>query len=78
MQKQQAFQAGNALQTKKDQAWAAFYTPPTFREHPVDWSAQVECGNQYMRAKKVFEQKWRRSTRLSKSRRLCWIMDGLG
>jgi len=58
MQKQQAFQAGNALQNKKDQAWAAFYTPPTSCEHPADWSAQVECGNQYMRAKKVFEQKW--------------------
>jgi hypothetical protein len=57
-QRQQSFQAANALQKKKDQAWAAFYTPPTSCEHPADWNAQVECGNQYMRAKKVFEQRW--------------------
>jgi hypothetical protein len=57
-QKQRALQAANALQKKKDLAWAAFYTPPASCEHPPDWSAQVECGNQYMRAKKVFEQKW--------------------
>lgn len=56
--KQPAFQAANALQKKKDQAWAAFYTPPTSCEHPADWSAQVECGNQYMRAKKRFEERW--------------------
>ena len=56
--KQQAFQVANALQKKKDLAWAAFYTPPASCEHPADWTAQVECGNQYMRAKKVFEQQW--------------------
>jgi len=27
-------------------------------EHPVDWKAQVECGDQYMRAKKDFESAW--------------------
>jgi Protein of unknown function (DUF2726) len=58
IQRQQSFQATNALQKKKDQAWAAFYTAPASCEHPADWSAQVECGNQYMRAKKVFEQRW--------------------
>jgi hypothetical protein len=57
-QRQQAMQIANALQKKKDLAWAAFYTAPTSCEHPADWSAQVECGNQYMRAKKLFEQKW--------------------
>jgi hypothetical protein len=56
--KQQAFQVANALQKKKDLAWAAFYTAPASCEHPADWSSQVECGNQYMRAKKAFEQKW--------------------
>jgi len=56
--KQQALQVANALQKKKDLAWAAFYTPPASCEHPAHWTAQVECGNQYMRAKKVFEQKW--------------------
>jgi hypothetical protein len=52
------FQAANALQKKKDQAWGAFYSAPVSCEHPVDWAAQVECGNQYMRAKKRFEEKW--------------------
>jgi hypothetical protein len=58
LQKQQALQAANALQKKKDLAWAAFYTAPASCEHPADWNAQVECGNLYMRAKKVFEQRW--------------------
>jgi hypothetical protein len=58
--KQPALQAANALQRKKDLAWAAFYSAPASCEHPADWSAQVECGNQYMRAKRVFEQLWER------------------
>jgi hypothetical protein len=58
VQKQQALQATNALQKKKDLAWAAFYSAPASCEQPADWSAQVECGNQYMRAKKLFEQRW--------------------
>lgn len=57
-QKRVQIQAANALQKKKDQAWAAFYSAPASCEHPVDWKAQVECGNQYMRAKRVFEQRW--------------------
>jgi len=56
--KQQALQVANALQKKKDLAWAAFYTPPASCEHPADWTAQVECGNLYMRAKKRFEERW--------------------
>jgi hypothetical protein len=51
-------QEAAAQQRQKDLAWAAFYSAPASCEHPVDWKAQVECGNQYMRAKKVFEQKW--------------------
>jgi hypothetical protein len=47
-----------ALQKQKNLAWAASYSPPVSCEHPVDWSAQVECGNQYMRARKLFEQRW--------------------
>jgi hypothetical protein len=62
-QRQQAFQVANALQKKKDLAWEAFYTPPAFCEHPVDWTAQVECGNLYMRAKKRFEEQWETSQR---------------
>jgi hypothetical protein len=56
--KQQAFQVAKALQKKEDLAWAAFYTPPASCEHPVDWTAQVECGNLYMRAKRRFEERW--------------------
>jgi hypothetical protein len=57
-QKQVQLQAANALQKKKDLAWAAYYSAPASCEHPADWTAQVECGNLYMRAKKVFEQRW--------------------
>lgn len=57
-QKHVQLQAANALQRKKDQAWASFYSAPASCEHPVDWTAQVECGNQYMRAKKRFEEQW--------------------
>ena len=46
------------LQRQKDHAWLAYYSAPASCEHPVDWKAQVECGNQYMRAKKEFEQQW--------------------
>lgn len=58
-QKRVQLQAANSLQMKKDQAWAAFYSAPTSCEHPADWAAQVECGNQYMRAKKRFEERWK-------------------
>jgi very-short-patch-repair endonuclease len=57
-QKQVQLRVANALQKKKDRAWAAFYSAPASCEHPVDWTAQVECGNQYMRAKKRFEEQW--------------------
>jgi hypothetical protein len=46
------------LQRQKDHAWLAYYSAPASCEHPVDWKAQVECGNQYMRAKKEFEKQW--------------------
>lgn len=51
-------QAAVALQKRKDHAWAAVYSAPPSCEHPVDWNAQVECGNQFMRAKKRFEAQW--------------------
>ena len=57
-QKRVQLEVANELQKKKDLAWAAFYSAPASCEYPVDWKAQVECGNQYMRAKKMFEQKW--------------------
>jgi hypothetical protein len=46
------------LQRQKDHAWLANYAAPASCEHPVDWRTQVECGNQYMRAKKEFEKQW--------------------
>jgi hypothetical protein len=51
-------QAAADLQRQKDHAWLAYYSAPASCEHPVDWKAQVECGNQYMRAKKEFEKQW--------------------
>ena len=51
-------QEAAALQKQKYLAWAAFYSAPASCEHPTDWDAQVECGNKYMRAKKLFEQGW--------------------
>jgi uncharacterized protein DUF2726 len=58
MQKQQALQVANAVQKKKDTAWAAFYSAPASCEHPPSWKDQVECGNLHMRAKKRFEEQW--------------------
>jgi len=46
------------LQRQKDHAWLAHYSAPASCEQPVDWKAQVECGNRYMRAKKEFEKQW--------------------
>jgi len=51
-------QAATELQRQKDHAWLAYYSAPASCEHPADWKAQVECGNQYMRAKKEFEREW--------------------
>lgn len=57
-QRRAELQATAELQRRKNRAWLAFYSSPTSCEHPVDWSAQVECGNQYMRAKQAFEAQW--------------------
>jgi hypothetical protein len=47
-----------SLGKQKNLAFAAFYSPPPSCEHPIDWSAQVDCGNRYIRAKRAFELKW--------------------
>jgi hypothetical protein len=49
------------LQRQKDRAWADSYSSPASCEHPPDWNAQVDCGNQYMRAKRAFEEQWGRT-----------------
>jgi Protein of unknown function (DUF2726) len=56
--RQSEMRAAAAAKKEKASAWAAFYVAPASCEHPVDWTAQVECGNRYMRAKKVFDSRW--------------------
>ena len=56
--RQRQLQAFASRDKQKQVAWAAYYSAPASCEHPVNWAAQVECGNMYMRAKKVFEQGW--------------------
>jgi hypothetical protein len=51
-------QAAADLQRQKNRAWSAFYSAPASCEHPASWNDQVECGNKYMRATKLFEQQW--------------------
>jgi hypothetical protein len=53
-----AKQAAEALAKQEEAAWLAYYKAPASCEHPPAWADQVECGNQYMRAKKAFEQQW--------------------
>lgn len=43
---------------RKEAAWNAYYSLPANCEHPPAWKDQVECGNQYIRAKKAFEVQW--------------------
>jgi len=43
---------------RKEKAWVAYYVAPASCEHPPAWKDQVDCGNQYIRAKREFEQQW--------------------
>jgi hypothetical protein len=72
-QKRVQVQAANALQKKKDQAWAAFYSAPASCEHPPSWKDQVECGNLYIRSKKRFDERWAASQGIGG--RWSWEMD---
>jgi hypothetical protein len=74
-QRQQELLASTALREKKDLAWAAFYKRGASCEHPADWSAQVECGNQYMRAKKAFEERWEREHPASQADVSALVLD---
>lgn len=69
-------QETSALAKEKNLAWAAFYSAPASCEHPVDWNAQVECGNQYMRAKRAFEQNWAAEHSSSQGIGAAVILDG--
>lgn len=42
-------------------AWTAEWKVSPDCEHPVDWDAQVECGNRYIRARRKFESQWSQS-----------------
>jgi very-short-patch-repair endonuclease len=53
-----AQQAHAALERRRQAAWAAYYQVPASCEHPPDWADQVECGNQYIRAKREFDKRW--------------------
>jgi hypothetical protein len=50
--------AEDALEKRKQAAWVAFYQTPANCEQPAAWADQVECGNQYIRAKRAFEKVW--------------------
>jgi len=53
-----AQQAADALANRKQAAWAEYYKPPASCEHAPAWQDQVECGNQFIRAKREFEKQW--------------------
>jgi hypothetical protein len=53
-----AQQAAVAQEKRKERAWAEFYKADDSCEHPSDWAEQVECGNQYIRARKAFDKLW--------------------
>jgi hypothetical protein len=53
-----AQQAAVAQEKRKERAWTEFYKPDDSCEHPSDWAEQVECGNQYIRARRAFDKVW--------------------
>lgn len=53
-----ARQEGIAQMEAKMRAWNRFYQTPPECEKPANWDTQVECGNKYIRAQKVFEDRW--------------------
>ena len=56
-QRAQALAAADLVR-EKQRAWTTYYQALASCEHPIDWNAQVQCGNQYMRAKRSFEAIW--------------------
>ncbi len=54
----EAQEAADAVAKRKEAAWAAYYKAPAACDHPPAWQDQVECGNQYIRAKREFEKRW--------------------
>ena len=46
-----------ANEAAMEAAWNAEWKVSPECEHPGDWAAQVECGNRYIRARRVFEER---------------------
>ena len=44
---------------EKEKAWQQYYQPSDKCQHATDWNVSVECGNEHIRAKRAFEEKWR-------------------
>jgi hypothetical protein len=44
--------------TDREAAWQRAYKTPAECTPPKDWPAQVQCGNAYMRAKKIFDRNY--------------------
>lgn len=47
-----------ANEAAMEATWSAEWKVSPECEHPVDWAAHAECGNRYIRARRVFEGKW--------------------
>lgn len=45
---------------RKEAAWAAFFQPKKACDDPPDSATLVECGNDHIRAKREFEERWER------------------
>ena len=44
---------------EKEKAWQNYYHQSDKCEHATDWNVTVECGNEHIRAKRAFEEKWK-------------------
>jgi len=51
--------ADQRLAQEKEKAWQLYYQPSDKCEHATDWNVTVECGNEHIRAKRAFEEKWK-------------------
>jgi len=60
-QREQAARDMATLQAEqeKEKAWQQYYQPSDKCQHATDWNVSVECGNEHIRAKRAFEEKWR-------------------
>ena len=50
--------ARKQLAVDKEAAWSHAFKATDDCVEPANWKTQVECGNEYMRTKKEFEDNW--------------------